>query len=222
MTKMFPFITQTCNPLGGECKHRCTYCWATSFKNRYERLQIKYGGEPRIVQKELNRVHKFSKEDYVFICTMTDLFGNWVPDKLIDLILSYIKESPATFLLLTKNPARYKNFNIPHNCVCGATIESDCDHLVSLGAPKVSDRLQAMEELTFLHKVISVEPIMRFSSDFAKAIIRIKPEIVAVGYDNYNNGLDEPSMAETELLIKELENNGIKVYRKTIREKNGE
>jgi protein gp37 len=218
--KMFPFVTQTWNPLGGRCNHGCKYCWATSLKNRYECLKIKYDGEPHIVQKELSRVHNFKKEDYVFACSMTDMFGYWVPENLIQKILDAIETSPATFLLLTKNPARYMKFDIPMNCVCGATIESDCDHLVSIEAPKVSERLQAMQDLVFHSKVISVEPIMRFSIYFSNSIIKIHPDIVAVGYDNYNHGLDEPSLADTEKLIKDLEFCNIKVYRKTIREAN--
>ena len=52
---------------------------------------------------------------------------------------------------------------------------------------------------------------------FERDIIKTRPKFMAVGYDNYNNKLPEPSLARTEILIKELEAQGVKVYRKTIR-----
>jgi len=64
-----------------------------------------------------------------------------------------------------------------------------------------------------------VEPIQDFNLDyFTERIIEIKPWAVAIGYDNYDNKLPEPSMAKTMQLIDRLEKAGITVYRKTLRE----
>jgi hypothetical protein len=41
---------------------------------------------------------------------------------------------------------------------------------------------------------------------------------MAVGYDNYNNRLPEPTLSKTMQLIDCLEKTGITVYRKTLRE----
>lgn len=44
----------------------------------------------------------------VFVCSMADLFGEWVPDKWIEAVLDSCKAAPQhTYLFLTKNPARY-------------------------------------------------------------------------------------------------------------------
>jgi protein gp37 len=161
----------------------------------------------------------FKKEDFVFACDMTDLFGYWVPKEIIQRVLDYIQKSPAKFLLLTKNPARYLDFKLPQNCVAGATIESDCDHLVSLGAPKVSERLRAMFELQHTPKMVSVEPIMRFSYEFKRRLANLDLEFVAIGFDNYSNGLDEPSLEQAQELVEQLEECNILVYQKTMREK---
>jgi len=41
-------------------------------------------------------------------------------------VLKVVKETPkATFLFLTKNPARYLEFNFPNNVILGATIETN-------------------------------------------------------------------------------------------------
>lgn len=214
MSRMFPFITKTWNPLGGECLHRCSYCWARKLAERY--MHKKYKGATRIYPKALTLIKTFTEKDFVFVCDMCDLFGHWVSHGIINAILRQIKKSSATFLLLTKNPARYAEFDIPKNCVCGATIESDIDH--ELTGPPEASRLQAMTFLKHPRKMIVIEPIMRFSPAFLLLIVIIQPEFVAVGYDNYKCGLEEPTLEVTKILIHGLEAYGIKVYRKTLRE----
>lgn len=214
-SRMFPFITESkFNPLGGDCHHNCYggNCWAKLLIKRNK--MKKYAGEPRIYEKELHR--KFGKDDFVFVCDMCDLFGNWVPKEMIQRILDYIEGSPATFLLLTKNPMRYMEFKLPLNAVAGATIETDYETMLA-GAPQRWERASAMGRLNH-RKMISIEPIMDFGPLFASVIALIKPEFVAVGYDNYGCGMREPTLAQTEQLIGELEGEGIKVYRKTLRE----
>lgn len=206
-SKMFSFITATINPLGGNCKIGCSYCWARSLAKRLN--MKKYLGEHRLFPSSFKK--KFKEKDFVFVCTMVDLFESTVPACMIQQVLDYIEVSPATFLLLTKNPKRYFDFRIPLNCVCGATIETDLGDL--------GDRFLFMRELKHPRKMVSVEPILRFSPLFLHRLIAIGPEFVAVGYDNYDNKLDEPSRLLTEMLISNLEAWKIKVYRKTIREK---
>jgi len=212
-SRMFPFITRTWNPLGGECLHHCSYCWARKLAERYGHK--KYTGKPRIYATVLEK-GVFKQSDFVFVCDMTDLFGHWVPKEIIIAILRHIKHSPATFLLLTKNPKRYLEFDIPSNCVCGATIERAVDH--ELTGPPESLRLEAMKALKHPRKMISVEPVMDFSPNFIFQLVDVKPEFVAVGYDNYGCGLAEPPSWKVKALIDHLEINGIKVYRKTMRE----
>lgn len=215
MSKMFPFITKTWNPIGGECIHNCSYCWAKALSKQYD--MSKYQGIPRLYPKELKR--NFKDNDFVFVQDMSDLFSDNILDNYIKCVIDRLYDFPKTkFLLLTKNPKRYLDFNFPDNAVLGATIESDLNMNVS-SAPRPLKRLEAMYELIHEHKMISIEPIMRFSDDFETSLIDCQLEFVAVGYDNYNNGLDEPYLKDTEFLIAGLEQVGIKVYRKTIREK---
>ena len=207
MSKMFPFITKTWNPLAGECTTNCSYCWAKKLIKKYG--MKKYTGEPRLIPSELKK--RFTDKDFVFAQDMSDLFNQNVPTEMIQQVLDTIKLSPATYLLLTKNPRRYLEFNIPDNCVCGVTIETDLiEH---------NNRFVSMRQLKHKRKFISIEPILFFSPNFIHDIRSVHPEFVAVGYDNYNNGLKEPSLEITEILIEGIEASGIKVYRKTIREK---
>lgn len=223
---MFPFITRTWNPLGGECNHRCDYCWAR--KLAADKKMAKYQGEPRLVEKEMQRVRGFKSHDFVFVCDMLDLFGEWVSSDLIKAILSKIAYSPATFLLLTKNPKRYFELLdfLPKNAVLGCTIESDRNYSALSKAPDQVERIYWMTQLSRLQGSLlgnrlffSVEPILDFNlMYFGFLLLDLKPWAVAVGYDNYDNKLLEPLLAKTMQLIDRLEKAGITVYRKTLRE----
>ena len=214
MSRMFPFITKTWNPLCGECSHKCIGCWATAFAKRHK--FAKYQGLPRIDEKQIT--FRFKKGEFVFVQDMSDLFAENVPRALILRVLVQISKSPeATFLLLTKNPKRYSEFNIPENCVCGATIETDLENDLA-NAPSRRSRISYMIALKHNRKMVSIEPIRYFSPQFFRRLLFIEPEFVAVGYDNYNNRFDEPKLEITEILIRQFEAYRIKVYKKTLRE----
>jgi DNA repair photolyase len=74
-SRMLHFITDTCNPLGGECAHGCLYCYSTGKKglvNRYN--MMKYHGSPKLQKKALDRLLTFKEGDFIFIQDMNDLF----------------------------------------------------------------------------------------------------------------------------------------------------
>jgi DNA repair photolyase len=187
-------------------------------------VREKYSGASRTNAKWLNEIKQFTAEDFVFVCDMTDLFGYWVPTEIIQQVFIAISNSPAKFLLLTKNPERYRQLisigvSVPSNCILGCTVESDVDHLSS--GMQERARLMVMMELRLMGypTMLSVEPIMDFDLEpFVNKIIKAKPEFVAVGYDNYGNGLVEPSFSKTIHLIHYLEAAGIRVYKKTLRD----
>lgn len=223
---MFPFINKTWNPLAGECSHQCTYCWARRFAERHK--FSKYQGQPRIDERQIGR--RFKSGDFVFVQDMSDLFAEDVPREVILRVFEAIKESPdAKFLLLTKRPRRYLEFLdvMPENAVLGCTVETDWTdgpYLYSR-APHPSYRLEYMAKVaeSCTNDVFySIEPIMEFSNGFASHFRVNRAWAVAVGYDNYGNGLPEPPLEKTLKLIEQLESCGIKVYRKTLREAAGQ
>ena len=217
---MFPFITHTINPLaGGPCPYGCTYCWATDLKNRYN--YKKYQGPWRIFEKELKN-YKYG--NIVFPFDMIDIGCPSIPEEIIIELMTWIARQPCEMLLLTKNPSFYrKNQDImPQNAWLGATIETDANITLNYSkAPETWRRLLEMEwvsnNLPVNKTFVSIEPIMKFKPDFERELMKIKPHAIAIGYDNYKNGLPEPKLVATEALIKELET-FTTVYRKTIRE----
>jgi len=215
---MFDVITKTWNPVIG-CLHDCTYCWARNLAETRLNHMEKYkdGFKPKLVEYELNK--KF-KDKFVFAVDMGDLFGEWVPKEWILKVIEAIRNSPRSyFLFLTKNPRRYYEFLdfYPKNLVLGATIETNRIYPVS-DAPSTVERYKAMAELPWKNKLVSIEPIMDFDLDvLVQWMKEIKPAIVYVGYDNYGNGLPEPSLHKTEQLIEQLET-FTRVRKKTLRD----
>ena len=235
MGRMFEFITKTINPLGGECVWdagadyggKCRYCWASYVKDRFGIR--KYAGEPTLFPSGLRQIEALHEDDFAFVVTMRDLYNPNVPADYRWAIYDSIVKSKGRVLLLTKSPegvftdlgAMKGTTGFIPNLVIGATIESDIDHKGISKAPSNSDRLRWMNairtEFPAQKTFVSVEPILKFTQDFAKKLVQLKPEAIAVGYDNYTNNLPEPMMKETQGLISDLETDGVRVYRKTIR-----
>lgn len=219
MTRMFGFITKTWNPLGGECLHNCYggNCWAKRFAKNTPTLGAIYGGPPRLLANKMTEV--FTEKDFVFVASMNDLFGDWVPSDLIQSVIDRVAFiSRAKYLFLTKNPKRYLEFDFKGHMTAGATIETNREMVLG-DTPRREDRIEAMARFAG-HKFLSIEPILDFDlTGFEYAITdKIKPEFVAVGYDNYAIGLPEPPLAKTKLLIEHLRKKNIVVYEKTLRE----
>jgi protein gp37 len=152
---------------------------------------------------------------------MGDLFAKIIPAQWIAKIVKIIRRFPQTqFLFLTKNPSRYVGLEeyFPFNVTLGATIETNRSMLAFSKAPDTHDRFDAMSTVQSRQTFIAIEPICDFDvNDFASWIYTIQPWAVAVGYDNYENHLPEPSLDKTFQLIARLEK-FTRVIRKTLRE----
>ena len=119
----------TWNPVTG-CLHRCEYCYARGIANRFgfgayepnidERVLIEpaisggkkvpypFNFEPTFHKYRLNE-YQNKKGRNIFVCSMADLFGDWVPDEWIEEVLKACEKAPQhNYLFLTKNPERYE------------------------------------------------------------------------------------------------------------------
>jgi len=137
---------------------------------------------------------------------MGDMWGEWVPRTWIEKVLRTLKpKRDRGFLFLTKNPKRYHEFlgEFTENMMLGATIETNRAYNLSK-APTPRERFEEMKRLDWKHKVIVVEPILDFDSEFIDWVKSIRPETVYIGYDNYNCRLPEPELGKTKALEDEL------------------
>ncbi len=108
----------TFNPLTG-CLNNCYYCYAKRIAMRF------YGHfKPTWHEERLKEPYKLKIPSKIFVCSMADLFGDWVPKEWIEKVIQVTKGNPQhIFQFLTKNPKRYLEFEFPNNCWLGATMD---------------------------------------------------------------------------------------------------
>lgn len=118
----------------------CTNCYSSSMQRRFGMPQFGAGqhrGDVEILlnTEGLDKLAQRKKPARVFVGSMTDLFGNWVPDEMIVEVWKRLALIPQhTFQILTKRPERMAEFTrswrenrgrdgrVP-NIWCGVSIE---------------------------------------------------------------------------------------------------
>ena len=160
----------TWNPVTG-CLHGCKYCYARelatspTFQHTYP-----VGFTPLLRHDRLDAPKNtpFPKDQdkpestRVFVCSMSDLFGEWVPTEWIEKVVESIRNAPAwDYLFLTKNPKRYKEFEykMPTTSWLGSTIDSQ---------ERADEVLPIMREIEGVAvKWVSLEPLLEpITADF--------------------------------------------------------
>lgn len=77
----------------------------------YVRAPYPFGFKPTFHRELLDVPQTWKKPRTIFVCSMADLFGEWVPDEWIDSVIkSTQKALQHRYLFLTKNPERYDDF----------------------------------------------------------------------------------------------------------------
>ena len=67
-----------------------------------------FGFSPTFHRYRLDEPQSWKKPRTIFVCSMADLFGEWVPDKWIEQVFRACEAAPQhRYLFLTKNPMRY-------------------------------------------------------------------------------------------------------------------
>jgi DNA repair photolyase len=208
---MYPWVTHTHCHLGGECPHKCSYCYVSSFPFKPE----KYQGSLRLIDKEFSV--KYGTGKTIFIENCNDLFAEDVPGKFIVSVIGHCNQWPDnTYVFQTKNPRRYIKFlsRLPEKSILGCTIETNRGTLPFSTAPFTSSRAMAMEMLD-ARKFITVEPIMDFDPDILIPwIIEARPEFVNIGADSKGHNLPEPPEWKIIKLIHDLKTAGIEIREK--------
>ncbi len=75
-----------------------------------------FGFAPTFHRYRFDEPQKIKKPQKIFVCSMADLFGDFIPDEWILEVLEACGKAPwHHYLFLTKNPLRYEDFVIKNN-----------------------------------------------------------------------------------------------------------
>ncbi len=212
---MYPWVTHTHAELGGECSHKCSYCYVDN--PRFGRA-TRYCGEKRIIESEANT--RLGSGNVIFKEHMNDLFAKDVPKFIVQTVLNHCQKWPDnTYVFQSKNPGRFQFFNYPQSkLIFGTTIETNrnIDKSISV-APQPIDRFTEMcqSSMRFVDKFITIEPVMDFDVDIlASWIDIIRPKFLNLGADSKNHRLPEPTIEKIFKLVAKLKEYGIELREK--------
>ena len=182
----------TWNPVTG-CCHKCPYCYARNIARRFsgggvlkygarvvlndpvivdgKRAAYPYGFKPTFHRYRLKE-YRESKGRNIFVCSMADLFGAWVPDCWIQEVFDECLAAPQhNYIFLTKNPARYiqlaKAGKLPqyNNFWYGSSVTGP------------HDEYSWFDEK--YHWFLSVEPLLENLGEMSETAL--KPEWIIIG-----------------------------------------
>jgi protein gp37 len=152
----------TWNPVTG-CNHGCKFCYAREIANS-DRMAAVYPFQfaPAFHDYRLtapaNTKRKNSddpRDGRVFVCSMADLFGKWVPEEWIQKVFNACAESPEwEYLFLTKWPKRYSMLASLPKAWFGASIIKQGD------VERVTNDMTAFDVHDGIVRWISLEPML--------------------------------------------------------------
>ncbi len=215
---MYDWVTHMHTHLGGECPHKCSYCYVQ--RNRFG-VSPKYKGQVRLLTPELDV--NYGKGKIIFIEHMNDLFADGVDADWIRPILEHCNKYPDNkYVFQTKNPHRATAFTyqFPPNIMIGTTIETNRFALTESNskAPDPSDRVEYIKMLRVhdgYKTFITLEPIMDFDVNIMTDwIISAAPSFVNIGADSKGTGLIEPSADKILALVENLRVANITIKKK--------
>lgn len=160
----------TWNPTGG-CFHGCTWkmpdgslteCYAKTVAERLATSSYNEGFEHHYWRPDaLKQPLKLKKPAGIFVGSMADLFGHWVPEDQIRQVIDVMQEANwHTFQTLSKYPVRLPEFNpYPQNVWVGVSLPAG--HLMKPegGARALKSYLRHMEQVQASVRFMSIEPL---------------------------------------------------------------
>lgn len=171
-----------------------------------------FGFAPTFHQYKLDEPRHWKKPRTIFVCSMADLFGEWVPDEWIIAVLNACREAPQhRYLFLTKNPERYDRLE-------DADIITEKDQNFWLGST-VTDECRDKLHYSFgLHTFQSCEPMLAPWPPARTPNQKYKgawPEWVIFGAETGNRkGKVIPEKAWVDNAVQMCRNMGAKVFMK--------
>lgn len=215
----------TWNPTGG-CQHDCrwtmpdgsiAHCYAEDVahgiaKNAYPQgFKHHYFHEKRLLEPA-----SLKKPSGIFLDSMSDLMGHWVPDDQVEQVLEIVKLADwHIFQLLTKNAPHLLKFDFPANVWIG--VSSPPDHMWGRALTDHQKRRMLARSLDVLAKIedrvrwMSFEPLSWNVADIVKAIPGALDWAV-IGAASNGNTKYPPAESHLRGLLRVLDDQNVPVY----------
>lgn len=216
----------TWNPVTG-CLHGCEYCYARGIANRFgfgayepnidERVLIEpavsagkkvpypFNFEPTFHKYRLNE-YQNKKGRNIFVCSMADLFGDWVPDEWIEEVFKACHDATQhNYLFLTKNPERYAELGMP------------CDNYLWYGTSvcKKSDIPKCKYLPLGSKKFVSIEPILEDLKIIDSPLINYVDWVIIGAETGRRKNKVIPERKWIEDIVNKCKENGTAVFMKS-------
>lgn len=167
--------------------------------------------DPTFHRYKLDEPQRWKKPRTIFVCSMADLFGDWVPDEWIEQVFKACEAAPQhRYLFLTKNPKRYVDLYVKdilrvHDSFWyGSTITNANDRFYYSRMPDDNP-----------HTFCSVEPIFESIGFEPIGTMRIMPDWVIVGAETGNRkGKVVPRKEWIDEIAAECKRNGKPLFMK--------
>lgn len=183
----------------------------TIFSGKWQKAPYPYDFIPTFHRYRLND-YVGKKGRNVFVCSMADLFGRWVPDDWIQEVFEACEKAPQhNYLFLTKNPARYEEYGVKAFSASGIF---NLWYGMSVTTEKELGKTWMLPE--YCHTFISIEPILE-DFNIVNGDLRLSDlEWVIIGAET-GRRKDKvvPERKWIEDIAKECERNGIPIFMKS-------
>jgi protein gp37/ParB-like chromosome segregation protein Spo0J len=204
------------NPVTG-CNHGCDYCYARAIATSRDMAAYYPAGFTPLFHHERldapantpvpSRAVADPAHGRVFVCSMADLFGAWVPQEWIDQVVASTVANPQwEYLYLTKFPQRYDRLQLPASGWIGASVDEQ---------HRAEPTLAAMRKVSGVKvKWLSLEPLLepiKFSTLEGIDMIVIGAQSENIG----QNSSFSPPFEWVADLVQTARRDGCKVWLKT-------
>lgn len=169
MPTSIEWTDETWNPVTGCVKVSpgCKHCYAETFAERFRGTIMPSGRQhpffdgfdPRLRPERLTQPFSWRSPRRVFVNSMSDLFGDFVPDSFLGRVFDVMRQTPAhTYQVLTKRSERLREWTSQHPWLAttphiwlGVSVEDR-----RYGVPRIDDLRAATAAVRFL----SIEPLL--------------------------------------------------------------
>lgn len=223
------------NPVTG-CLHGCSYCYARKIATRFSNWGFGTNGikipdllheldkpydkqgkiepypfkfEPTFHRYRLDEPKAKTKPRNIFVCSMADLFGAWVPDEWIREVFAACEAAPQhRYIFLTKNYIKASNFKYRDNWWIGKTITNDENSRLCEGDPWSVDGIHRA------HQFLSIEPLQGDINDLKYYLHSFQWIIIGAETGNSKEKVI-PQRSWIENIVNQCQAAGVPVFMKS-------